>query len=170
MEEYRFLVNKLDYDFDAWENRNVLHMHLPTTCKFFLGVFGNCLTNKTRSLDHVKSFKQHILFFLFKNKKLDFARLILDQIVEIIQGSKIYIHVLYCLRWFLIILILGMMMFKLRICLILYSIQSCSTRILMTNEHYKANVKVDQRSILVWKIAIYCSDNGWWDAIWWPSI
>ncbi|CAH1422979.1 unnamed protein product [Lactuca virosa] len=88
MDECCAVLEKLDYDFDAQYNHNVLRMHLPTTWKFLTGVIGKCLTHKMRSLDQMNSFEQHILLSVIKNKQLDFNQLIFDQIDEIIKGSK----------------------------------------------------------------------------------
>lgn len=55
----------------------------------------------------MKSFKQYILCFLIKNKKLDFSQLIFNQIVEIIKGSKRSTHVPYPRLFTLILQYIG---------------------------------------------------------------
>lgn len=75
MDECHVVLEKLNYDFNAQDNSNVLRIYLPTTWKFLTCVLRKCLTNIMRSLDQMNSFEQHILFSIIKNKKLDFPNL-----------------------------------------------------------------------------------------------
>lgn len=47
----------------------------------------------------MSAFEQRIIFSIIKNKQLDFALMIFDQIVQIIIYNKRYTHVPY-LKWF----------------------------------------------------------------------
>ncbi|CAI9259831.1 unnamed protein product [Lactuca saligna] len=63
--------------------------------KYLSGVIGKFLRHKTGSLDQLNLFEQRILYAMTCNKRLDFAQIFFDQLVECITGSKKATYVPY---------------------------------------------------------------------------
>ncbi|CAI9291256.1 unnamed protein product [Lactuca saligna] len=63
--------------------------------KYLTGVISKCIHHKTRSLDQLNLFEQRILYSIVYNKKLEFAQLFLDQMVNCITGNKKPLNVPY---------------------------------------------------------------------------
>lgn len=88
---------KLGYDSTKQGKRNnlILCKCLPVEWKYLSGVIRKCLGHKTVNIDQLNLFEICIQYTMVKNKHLDFAKLIFDQLVVSILGKKRSSFVLY---------------------------------------------------------------------------
>lgn len=86
----RSILQHLGYDFTLQGNPNkyTLRQCFRARWKYLTGVIGKCLRHKTRSLEQLNLFKQHIVYVMACNKKLDFAQIVFDQMVECFTENK----------------------------------------------------------------------------------
>ncbi|CAI9293507.1 unnamed protein product [Lactuca saligna] len=92
-EKCKSVHERLRYNFNLQDASHDSYKYTICRCfgvgwKYLTGVIGNCLGHKIGSLDELNFFEQRILFSVVYIKRLDFAQLFLDPVIDCIIGNK----------------------------------------------------------------------------------